>query len=241
MARRGGFTLIELLVVIAIIAILAAILFPVFLSAKQQANKTTCCNNLKQLSRAFTLYADDNGNSVPPNYTYSTRDYPNGHPNYNRWWLWMHYLYPYVRNLGVYNCPSGPGGKFIGGYYWEGGKPEPATAAIYGAGIYFNGSYGYNRWFGRYLKPTDPERVTFSQVSRATVIPLLADCSYYLTGPKYDADGYHNDFPPIARHNGLVNMSFVDGHAKSVKLREWVTDNPRSSSDPVWRNWDPLL
>ena len=60
MNMRRGFTLIELLVVIAIIAILAAILFPVFTSAKEQANKTNCTNNFRQLGSAIALYAQDN-------------------------------------------------------------------------------------------------------------------------------------------------------------------------------------
>ncbi len=65
MNNRKGFTLIELLVVIAIIAILAAILFPVFLAAKQRAQMATCLNNLKQLSSAFQQYALDNGGCLP--------------------------------------------------------------------------------------------------------------------------------------------------------------------------------
>ena len=59
--RRKGFTLIELLVVIAIIAILAAILFPVFLRAKERANQTRCCANMSQLWKGFRMYVDDNG------------------------------------------------------------------------------------------------------------------------------------------------------------------------------------
>jgi len=63
-----GFTLIELLVVIAIIAILAAVLFPVFIAAKEKSNVTTCTNNLKELSQACKLYADDNGGKLPMTY-----------------------------------------------------------------------------------------------------------------------------------------------------------------------------
>ncbi|HEY3266155.1 MAG TPA: prepilin-type N-terminal cleavage/methylation domain-containing protein [Armatimonadota bacterium] len=63
--RRRGFTLIELLVVIAIIAILAAILFPVFAKARERAKSTTCLNNLKQLGIAMRMYADDNDGGYP--------------------------------------------------------------------------------------------------------------------------------------------------------------------------------
>lgn len=64
-SRRSGFTLIELLVVIAIIAILAAILFPVFTSAKEKGRMTSCLSNLKNLSMAFRMYADSNGGRLP--------------------------------------------------------------------------------------------------------------------------------------------------------------------------------
>ena len=68
---RAGFTLIELLVVIAIIAILAAILFPVFLTAKEKGRASTCTNNLKELAVACKLYADDNGGRMPMSYAYA--------------------------------------------------------------------------------------------------------------------------------------------------------------------------
>ena len=63
--RRHGFTLIELLVVIAIIAVLAAILFPVFAQAREQARQTTCLSNLKQLGTGLTMYAQDYDETLP--------------------------------------------------------------------------------------------------------------------------------------------------------------------------------
>lgn len=68
MKQRAGFTLIELLVVIAIIAILAAILFPAFATAKEKGRMTTCVNNLRNLSSAFRAYADENGGKMPMSY-----------------------------------------------------------------------------------------------------------------------------------------------------------------------------
>jgi prepilin-type N-terminal cleavage/methylation domain-containing protein len=66
MRQRGGFTLIELLVVIAIIAILAAILFPVFAQAREKARQTTCVSNLKQIGTAFMMYVQDYDETYPP-------------------------------------------------------------------------------------------------------------------------------------------------------------------------------
>ena len=68
MARRSGFTLIELLVVIAIIAILAAILFPVFARARESARRTSCISNLKQLALGTMMYAQDYDETYPMSY-----------------------------------------------------------------------------------------------------------------------------------------------------------------------------
>lgn len=239
LAKRNGFTLIELLVVIAIIAILAAILFPVFMAAKQQGQKTNCINNLKQLSSAFSLYADANGNTVPLAYTISLHPYPNGEASQGPY-LWMHYIFPYVKTYKSFQCASGPGGIFKGGYYWVGGKLDPELVPLCNVREFFNASYGYNRWIGRY-DILGEERVTFSQITRSTTTPLLVDCSYYLAGPRFGSDAWNNDYPPAPRHNGLTVMTFADGHAQTVKREKWMTNNPPSATDPVWRKWDPLM
>lgn len=96
---RKGFTLIELLVVIAIIAILAAILFPVFAKAREKARQTACLNNMKQIGTALQMYAQDYDEGIP---TYSPRDgtAPAGPWN----------LDPYIKNLQIWQCPSGKKG-----------------------------------------------------------------------------------------------------------------------------------
>jgi prepilin-type N-terminal cleavage/methylation domain-containing protein/prepilin-type processing-associated H-X9-DG protein len=94
---RSAFTLIELLVVIAIIAILAAILFPVFAQAREKARTASCASNCKQLALAFQQYKQD----------YDER-YPFGGwlPNSTGTWEWQNTIAPYVKNRGVYRCPS---------------------------------------------------------------------------------------------------------------------------------------
>lgn len=96
--RRAGFTLIELLVVIAIIAILAAILFPVFAQAREKARATTCLSNSKQMGLAMMMYAQDYNESYPQGW-YA------GPPE--AWWLTL--IQPYVKDKdqgGLRSCPS---------------------------------------------------------------------------------------------------------------------------------------
>jgi len=135
--KRKGFTLIELLVVIAIIAILAAILFPVFAAAREKARQVTCLNNLKQLSTALNLYGGDYGQKYPSKihncvaslYIYAGGNWNSQQPlHMNPWykngvyfnpyslpdnWNWWfanpkYVLDPYVHNMKLWQCPSEP-------------------------------------------------------------------------------------------------------------------------------------
>ncbi len=109
--RRTGFTLIELLVVIAIIAILAAILFPVFAQAREKARQISCISNARQLALGLQMYSEDydehfmsfpDNDAGDPNC--STCD-----PNPAHFLVWYDYIQPYVKNQGIQRCPSYPG------------------------------------------------------------------------------------------------------------------------------------
>jgi prepilin-type N-terminal cleavage/methylation domain-containing protein/prepilin-type processing-associated H-X9-DG protein len=100
MTRGKGFTLIELLVVIAIIAILAAILFPVFARAREKARQTSCLSNIKELTLGCLMYAQDYDEALPPRYYRIDPAVPGG-PN------WCdHLVQPYINNAQIIRCPS---------------------------------------------------------------------------------------------------------------------------------------
>jgi prepilin-type N-terminal cleavage/methylation domain-containing protein/prepilin-type processing-associated H-X9-DG protein len=130
--RKVGFTLIELLVVIAIIAILAAILFPVFAQARESARKANCLSNLKQIGLAVAMYNQDYDGTYPSQQRDGEQiNLPGAEPVYkNVQQNYMDELYPYVKNTKVFTCPSD--------------KPSPDKANAvkgWGNGYHFNGTF----------------------------------------------------------------------------------------------------
>jgi prepilin-type N-terminal cleavage/methylation domain-containing protein/prepilin-type processing-associated H-X9-DG protein len=109
--RRKGFTLIELLVVISIIAILAAILFPVFARARENARRSACQSNLKQIGLGVLQYAQDYDEVMVPAWLDGATGAGNGWNTTNSTWgngnfKWMDMIYPYVKSEQIFNCPS---------------------------------------------------------------------------------------------------------------------------------------
>jgi prepilin-type N-terminal cleavage/methylation domain-containing protein/prepilin-type processing-associated H-X9-DG protein len=109
---RRGFTLIELLVVIAIIAILAAILFPVFAQAREKARTISCLSNIKQVTLSFQMYLQDYDEEMVP-YRYANTDPTTSATAPNIWWPKM--LDPYTKSWAIYHCPSAPDPQAIFG------------------------------------------------------------------------------------------------------------------------------
>jgi prepilin-type N-terminal cleavage/methylation domain-containing protein len=113
MVRRSAFTLIELLVVIAIIAILAAILFPVFAQAKEAAKKTACLSNTKQMALGLYMYAGDYEDTLPnTSWEQDPAGFLNGiaynpqNPNGTYQVHWSFLIQPYIKNWNIFLCPS---------------------------------------------------------------------------------------------------------------------------------------
>ncbi|MES2463136.1 MAG: prepilin-type N-terminal cleavage/methylation domain-containing protein, partial [Armatimonadota bacterium] len=148
-SRHSGFTLIELLVVIAIIAILAAILFPVFAQAREKARQTSCLSNGKQLGLGISMYQQDYDETLP---LAGWVNLPAAAPTNSRW---PKIIYSYVKNGGVFVCPSQTNEKYSGGDTrfvplvegtWSASPlPGPNSGGGYGMNwnlVSLNGSWG---------------------------------------------------------------------------------------------------
>ncbi|MGV3724929.1 MAG: DUF1559 domain-containing protein [Actinomycetota bacterium] len=223
---RRGFTLIELLVVIAIIAILAAILFPVFARAREAARQTSCRSNLKQIGTAFTMYRTDYDELMPPlAMGDGTGPYLMPDNSAGTYILWHHVLHPYVKNFGLFNCPSN---RFTAPTLPYAGQYEP------------NIGYGLNPFVGG---------IADAQVGRVSDLIMGADSRFYRVQP------YGSDVPDPAAtnpdcvtapmypiHNGMANVLYYDSHVKSLKPQSvyqaggW---SPCTGFNALQQAWDP--
>ncbi|MES2465032.1 MAG: DUF1559 domain-containing protein [Armatimonadota bacterium] len=216
-SKRSAFTLIELLVVIAIIAILAAILFPVFAQAREKARQTACLSNLKQLGTAFMMYVQDADETFPLQSTDPFGVYPYnddarkalGQPTVPSWFMGVQ---PYVKNYGILVCPS---------------TAEHPQLFVTNP-PYANTSYTYNGLLGSIL-PTDaipnpPPIASIAEVARPAETVMNQDQA--LTwgrsqpGPRWNAGNWCNVNSGESLtniHSAGMNINYVDGHAKWIK------------------------
>jgi len=190
--KRKGFTLIELLVVIAIIAILAAILFPVFSRAREQARKTQCLSNLKQIGQALTMYVQDWDETLP----YSQKPCWVGANNNQTWLFWTEQFYPYVKNWQVYNCPSTSSDSHAGWpaccWPWQGPNPRPQNAMVpcdQGTGV--KCSYGISDLFmtGTFWCQDRSGPLKLADVKAPAEYVAIGDSAHGTFSPYLQADG----------------------------------------------------
>jgi prepilin-type N-terminal cleavage/methylation domain-containing protein/prepilin-type processing-associated H-X9-DG protein len=222
--RRRGFTLIELLVVIAIIAILAAILFPVFAQARESARKASCLSNTKQIGAAVTMYLQDYDE------TFALNIYPADATG--RVFTFYDAHVPYIKNTGVLTCPSEP-------------KSQDFPALLSSCGYPFTtmGNFQYFSYNGNYCifqhgsgNPfgTRPAR-SIASVPRPAEQTVFFDgflmCNFdspiHFPGST-TAYGQPGMRPP--RHMEGVNVAYADGHSKFQKARLGV----KSGGRPAW-------
>jgi prepilin-type N-terminal cleavage/methylation domain-containing protein/prepilin-type processing-associated H-X9-DG protein len=209
--QRKAFTLIELLVVIAIIAILAAILFPVFAQAREKARATVCLSNTRQMGTAFAMYVQDYDETYP-NVLF---DYPS--PYWPASWKifgdvapWMGMIQPYVKNDGIFLCPSS---KRSVAYYTavEDGSRHPVLTL---------GQYQMNQVFGYRGNAV----VALAAIDRPADIIVVTDShdsrGLYTTRPFWWTWLNVGYYVPAKRHNNGDNCVFTDGHAKWLNEAE---------------------
>ncbi len=207
-SRRYGFTLIELLVVIAIIAILAAILFPVFARAREKARQTSCLSNVKQMSLGMLMYAQDYDETMMPALTFNCGT--PGHVYADRRY-WLEILEPYVKNWQIYRCPSDSSPYYSGG----GGAIQPFYKTSYGPNltpmIGQAGSTSTSGVAGCLLADMErpAEKVMMVESNSIGASGLVAVPAW--TG---DPNGFGDDVAFGARHNNGLNVAYCDGHAK---------------------------
>jgi prepilin-type N-terminal cleavage/methylation domain-containing protein/prepilin-type processing-associated H-X9-DG protein len=188
--RDSGFTLIELLVVIAIIAILAAILFPVFAQAREKARSASCQSNLKQIGLAISMYAQDYEGKASVYNQFGSPTEAEG--DNNQFW---NRIYPYTKNMQVYICPSYDG--WVNRYECRGHHGK------YGGYTGTCRVWGGNRDIFRLDRPAN--------------IVLMMDARCRLCNMAGAGRCWAGQYPCYAPHTGMSNHVFADGHVKAMK------------------------
>ena len=228
MRARDGFTLVELLVVIAIIAILVAIIFPVYANARERARQTTCTSNIRQLIVATLEYAKDNDSRLPGAWAVGSSG------------LWSARIMTYCKNDGIFQCPSSR--RFSVWPGWD----QPGTPRT---------QYGWNCNIS--AKALCRATGSISRIKRPSDVILIgdiADTNWDFVSPG-GADGRINPignlvcsmYPDMrclpggpsgarpASHSAGANFAFVDGHAKWRRSEQlYPSSHTDASKDQYW-------
>lgn len=255
---RRGFTLIELLVVIAVIAILAAILFPVFAQAREKARSITCISNLKQLGSATMMYVQDFDETFPMAFGYGinqggwtsgfTRPVPpDTFADADVWRCsYSNAVQPYIKNYGVYTCPSSTvqNGGYAAlnpvvkvSYSYNGLLQSYPLAGVAGpAGLIMLHS-GRGRSYRLNGDVTQPA-LACSNSSDLTCVYKPAANGICQTG-NGSSSGWFPSLGGMAEHGRGQNVAYADGHAKfrALSLNTIDPATTNANTDP-WRSYD---
>ena len=256
----SGFTLIELLVVIAIIAILAAILFPVFAQAREKARQTSCLSNQKQLGLAILQYSQDADGTFPAG-NHAPNEWANG---------WPLTTAPYIKNLGVFRCPSDSTDAMKPGEEWRGyGISYSSNGVIREAtppetGWVMSGVIGPagETWVNQLIR-TDADVTLPSQTimlaekhnddaikagsagtgniyARAFIFTGVGWWDGEAPGEIPDATRATAKYPNgpsgavSTKHQEMANFLFCDGHVKAMKPASTNPDPVKRPQDNLW-------
>jgi len=210
--KKQGFTLIELLVVIAIIAILAAILFPVFAKAREKARQSSCASNVRQISTGLNMYYQDYDEQLPGGSAVYWEG-PNGIGGY------VDPIAPYLKNTQIFQCPSDGAKNCL-----SAAAPAHNFQSVILPGTSPNQplSYGYNYYLGA-GGGVSPGQAQYP--SQTCLIAELIERPYIyciapnpaITGVTLVLDQNNARMLGGSRHSDGMNVGFLDGHCKWYK------------------------
>jgi prepilin-type N-terminal cleavage/methylation domain-containing protein/prepilin-type processing-associated H-X9-DG protein len=237
--RHKGFTLIELLVVIAIIAILAAILFPVFVQAREKARQTSCLSNVRQISTAYSMYVQDYDEHFPPHVTERTADAGTPDtPEARAPFSYRIKLAPYTKSQQIFKCPSAAAwptpaaGKWFTTDYGNNHNEANLATAVNQKWYQQNPDFGFNETTSLASISNPARFLIVGDAARASGVPSRG--GMYPQPWAFDDSQLPDDKQqarPVPRHSGGANFAYADGHAKWQRLEQtW-----RSYTDNDWR------
>jgi prepilin-type N-terminal cleavage/methylation domain-containing protein/prepilin-type processing-associated H-X9-DG protein len=233
--RRKAFTLIELLVVIAIIAILAAILFPVFARARESARRSSCLSNMKQIGLGVMMYVQDYDETYPR--TMQCKNDIATCTTSSPFNYWYDNIQPYIKSTQVFNCPSSSistspnrgnygANQNIMGYRTTATPPLNMAAVPGAANTYLIMDFGAYVFAGN-------DEYYIPNPTNASYLPGIGDVLHLSASecPSHTSSYYDvgmNDCMS-GRHFGGVNMAFADGHAKWLKSSVLYTEYKKTN------------
>ena len=227
------FTLIELLVVIAIIAILAAMLMPALQKARDTAKKSSCANSLKSLGNVFMFYQDSYNGLFPTDWqheTYATPMFPESDTGYAHSWTSL--------LMGSGFIPKAPAEK--NGVLYCAAVPEVVKSKRYthfgiNRTLFLQGQNASYQAKGAWRLTSEKKFFKVPTVKVASRIGLAGDCTAFQIDPQNtDASGMGPVGTDFIRHNGIINMLFVDAHVEVMSLQQIPAAWAPSRSSKPW-------